>query len=47
LTDFGAARELEEEEQFLSLCGTEEYLVTKIEFSHAGISFPSSDEIQF
>ena len=27
LTDFGAARELEEEEQFMSLYGTEEYLV--------------------
>lgn len=27
LTDFGAARELEEEEQFVSLYGTEEYLV--------------------
>lgn len=26
LTDFGAARELQEEEQFMSLCGTEEYL---------------------
>ena len=27
LTDFGAARELQEEEQFMSLYGTEEYLV--------------------
>ena len=27
LIDFGAARELEEEEQFMSLYGTEEYLV--------------------
>jgi len=27
LTDFGAARELEEDERFLSLYGTEEYLV--------------------
>ena len=29
LTDFGAARELEEEEQFMSLYGTEEYLVSE------------------
>lgn len=27
LTDFGAARELEEDQQFMSLYGTEEYLV--------------------
>ena len=27
LTDFGAARELKETEQFTSLCGTQEYLV--------------------
>lgn len=27
LIDFGAARELQEEEQFMSLYGTEEYLV--------------------
>lgn len=27
LTDFGAARELEDDEQFVSLYGTEEYLV--------------------
>lgn len=27
LTDFGAARELEDDEQFQSLYGTEEYLV--------------------
>lgn len=26
LTDFGAARELEEDQQFMSLYGTEEYL---------------------
>ena len=29
LTDFGAARELEEDQQFMSLYGTEEYLVNK------------------
>lgn len=28
LTDFGAARELEDDEQFVSLYGTEEYLVS-------------------
>lgn len=28
LTDFGAARELEDDEKFLSLYGTEEYLVS-------------------
>lgn len=27
LTDFGAARQLEDDEQFVSLYGTEEYLV--------------------
>ena len=32
LTDFGAARELEDDEQFVSLYGTEEYLV-----SHASL----------
>lgn len=30
LIDFGAARELEEEEQFMSLYGTEEYLVSGV-----------------
>lgn len=30
LTDFGAARELEDDEQFVSLYGTEEYLVSHI-----------------
>lgn len=30
LTDFGAARELEDDEQFVSLYGTEEYLVRKV-----------------
>ncbi len=29
LTDFGAARELEDDQQFMSLYGTEEYLVLK------------------
>lgn len=29
LTDFGAARELEDDEQFVSLYGTEEYLVSQ------------------
>lgn len=29
LTDFGAARELEDDEQFVSLYGTEEYLVSR------------------
>ena len=28
LTDFGTARELSDEEHFMSLCGTEEYLVS-------------------
>lgn len=28
LTDFGAARELEHSDQFMSIYGTEEYLVT-------------------
>ena len=28
LTDFGAARELEDDQQFMSLYGTEEYLVS-------------------
>ena len=28
LTDFGAARELEEDQQFMSLYGTEEYFVS-------------------
>lgn len=31
LTDFGAARELEDDEQFVSLYGTEEYLVRRSE----------------
>lgn len=30
LTDFGAARELEDDEQFVSLYGTEEYLVSPV-----------------
>lgn len=30
LTDFGAARELEDDEQFVSLYGTEEYLVREL-----------------
>lgn len=29
LTDFGAARELEDDEKFVSIYGTEEYLVRK------------------
>ena len=29
LTDFGAARELQEDQPFMSLYGTEEYLVIK------------------
>ena len=32
LTDFGAARALEDEEKFTSIYGTEEYLVTKTFF---------------
>lgn len=28
LTDFGAARELEDDEKFMSIYGTEEYLVS-------------------
>lgn len=34
LTDFGAARELEDDEKFVSIYGTEEYLVRK----HAALS---------
>lgn len=33
LTDFGAARELEDDEQFVSLYGTEEYLVSSYDFT--------------
>lgn len=33
LTDFGAARELEDDQKFVSIYGTEEYLV-RIHFSH-------------
>lgn len=33
LTDFGAARELEDDEQFVSLYGTEEYLVSPYDFT--------------
>ena len=29
LTDFGAARELDDDQQFMSLYGTEEYLVSR------------------
>uniref|UniRef100_A0A671WKM6 TANK-binding kinase 1 n=1 Tax=Sparus aurata TaxID=8175 RepID=A0A671WKM6_SPAAU len=36
LTDFGAARELEDDEQFVSLYGTEEYLVRKPENTWGG-----------
>lgn len=39
LTDFGAARELEDDEQFVSLYGTEEYLVRKtrrVAFTRSG-----------
>ena len=32
LTDFGAARELQDDQQFMSLYGTEEYLVSSILF---------------
>lgn len=32
LTDFGAARELEEDQQFMSLYGTEEYLVSSYSY---------------
>ena len=32
LTDFGAARELQDDQQFMSLYGTEEYLVSYIFF---------------
>lgn len=31
LTDFGAARELDDEEKFVSVYGTEEYLVSKVQ----------------
>ncbi len=34
LTDFGAARELQDEEQFMSLYGTEEYLVRSFPKEH-------------
>lgn len=30
LTDFGAARELEDDEKFISIYGTEEYLVKQL-----------------
>lgn len=45
LTDFGAARALEEEETFTSIYGTEEYLVI-IDFRSSIFSFPES-EINF
>lgn len=45
LTDFGAARALEEEETFTSIYGTEEYLVI-IDFRRSIFSFPES-EINF
>lgn len=32
LTDFGAARELDDDEKFESVYGTEEYLVSKVEW---------------
>lgn len=35
LTDFGAARELEDGQQFVSLYGTEEYLVIHMFHIHA------------
>ena len=34
LTDFGAARRLEEEETFTSIYGTEEYLVCTVKIKH-------------
>ena len=43
LTDFGAARELEEEEQFMSLYGTEEYLVRRF-CSESSVSQPRFTE---
>lgn len=36
LTDFGAARELEDDEQFVSLYGTEEYLVSPYDLIFCG-----------
>lgn len=41
LTDFGAARELEDDEQFVSLYGTEEYLVRKFTFPTFSMNFIS------
>lgn len=40
LTDFGAARELNDDEQFMSLYGTEEYLVNlKIVFDFINLKY--------
>lgn len=39
LTDFGAARELHDDQQFVSLYGTEEYLVIIIFLSHYAFTF--------
>lgn len=53
LTDFGAARELEDDEQFVSLYGTEEYLVRgvgqRLLRPHAclGKPRPAPDELWF
>ena len=38
LTDFGAARELNDEEKFLSIYGTEEYLVSRAVHSLEDVS---------
>ena len=36
LADFGAARELAEDEQYVSIYGTEEYLVSSFDYEEGG-----------
>jgi len=45
LTDFGAARELEDDEQFVSLYGTEEYLVSLCDFTFCWKTFKAWDPL--
>lgn len=47
ICDFGAARELNDEEQFQSLVGTEEYLVPKIFFAILGNFLSEKNEMIF
>lgn len=46
LTDFGAARELEDDEKFISIYGTEEYLVKKLPRRCPSAAFPLSGSAQ-